>query len=436
MSKPVEELHTKAPWVHSQFAAPAEPGPLRVLTVTRIFPNLVEPLCGAFARQQLAALGRLCEVEVLATIPYLAGSSLLGDRTRPGRLIRVPAREQIDGISVIHPRVPYLPGVASIPALAPVNAPLYLAGLLPHLAQLRNRFDVVLGTFLYPDACAAAALATMLGLPYVIKTHGTDINIVGEWPSVQRIIAPVLRGAAYSLGVSAPMVASLIRLGAPRDRAVLLANGVDRKLFYPVDPTAARRDLGLPDDGQIMLYVGRLEKAKGLIELCEAFERIQQSPERRGPVHLVLVGEGPLRPEIAAVAERYHATGKGQIILAGGKPLADVARYLGAADLLTLPSYSEGTPNVVLEALASGRPVVATRVGGIPDVIADRKTGILVPPKDAEALAQGLLEALGRRWNRDRLVAAAPPSWDDTAEQLYGLLTAAAGLHSTRKAAA
>jgi teichuronic acid biosynthesis glycosyltransferase TuaC len=399
---------------------------LRVLTVTRVFPNSVEPLSCAFARQQLAALGRRCNVEVLATIPYLAGSSLLGDRTRPGRLSRVPEREEIDGISVIHPRVPYLPGVASLPALAPMNAPLYLAGLLPHLPSLRGRFDVVLGTFLYPDACAAAALARMLGLPYVIRTHGTDVNVVGAWPSVQPIIAPVLRGAAWSIGVSGPMVETLIRLGAPQDRAVMLANGVDRDLFHPRDQIATRRELGLPEEGQIVTYVGRLEKEKGLRELCTAFEQIQGSRDRKAPMHLVLVGEGSLAPELAAAAERLNAAGAGKLILAGGKPLIEVARYLGASDLLTLPSYNEGTPNVVLEALATGLPVVATNVGGIPEVISDRQTGILLPPRDAAKLAEGLLEGLARDWDHELVLESAPPSWEENAAELHGLLHDAA----------
>src|SRR6185295_7158859 len=120
--------------------------------VTRLFPNRVEPLACAFQRQQLSALARRCSVEVLAAIPTLSGASLLGDRTRVGRLTRVPMSDEIDGIRVLHPRIPYLPGVSAVPALSPVNAPLYLLGLLPYLSRLRGRFDVVLGAFLYPDA--------------------------------------------------------------------------------------------------------------------------------------------------------------------------------------------------------------------------------------------------------------------------------------------
>src|SRR5919202_5206350 len=170
---------------------------LRVLAVTRIFPNRVEPLACAFQRQQLVSLSRRCHVEVLATIPYLAGASLLGDRTRPGRLRHVPEQEEIDGIPVIHPRVPYLPGTERVQAMAPVNAPLYLAGLLPHVRKLRGRFDVVLGTFLYPDAWAASAVARILNLPYAIKTHGTDVNVIGQWSSVKPIVASTLRAASW-----------------------------------------------------------------------------------------------------------------------------------------------------------------------------------------------------------------------------------------------
>jgi teichuronic acid biosynthesis glycosyltransferase TuaC len=401
---------------------------LRVLTVTRIFPNQVEPLACAFARQLLSALSRRCEVEVLAAIPYLAGSSLLGDRTRPGRLTRVPDHEEIDGIHVEHPRVPYLPGVASLPALAPMNAPLYLAGLLPHVRKLRGRFDVVLGTYLYPDACAAAALARMLGLPYVIKTHGTDVNVVSEWTSIRPILGPVLRSAAWSIGVSAPMVDTLVRLGAPEDRTVLLGNGVDRGLFHPIDKGEARRALGLPEDGRLIVYVGRLEEAKGLRELGEAFEAITFAGAQRGAgekLHLALVGEGSLGPELAALAGRVNAFGKGRMLLVSGKPLPEVARYVGASDLLALPSYNEGTPNVVLEALACGTPVVATSVGGIPDVVTHGKTGVLVPPRDAEALTAGILEALGHSWDTGAIVASAPASWDESAARLHAMLTSA-----------
>src|SRR6202042_1861918 len=151
--------------------------------------------------------------------------------------------------------VPYLPGTARLPVLAPLNAPLYLAGLLPHIGRLRGRFDVVLGTYLYPDASAAVALAWILGLPCVVRAHGTDVNVVSRWPSIRPILRAALGAASYAVGVSRPMVEELARLGAQEGRAVLVPNGVDRALFHPGDRRAARSALGLPEDDRVVLFV-------------------------------------------------------------------------------------------------------------------------------------------------------------------------------------
>ncbi|WP_437971576.1 glycosyltransferase family 4 protein [Sorangium sp. So ce260] len=404
--------------------------PLRVLWVTRIFPNRVEPLSCAFQRQQLAALSRRCAVEVLAAIPYHPGVSLLGERTRPGRLTAVPERDEIDGVPVVHPRAPYLPGAGRV--LAPVNAPLYLAGLLPHVPRLRGRFDVVLGAWLYPDACAAALLARMLGLPYAVKAHGTDVNVVARWRSVRPFVGSALRSAAYSIGVSRPMVEALAALGAPKDRAVLVRNGVDRALFRPADRGAARRELGLPERGRVVTFVGSVLREKGIHELLRAFEALDADGGE--PVHLVVVGDGPEREAVEQAALRRDRAGgsagardgRGRIIAVGARPLSQVARHLAATDLLALPSWAEGTPNVVLEALAAARPVVATRVGGIPDVVTPGRTGLLVPPRDAGALGRALRDALARRWDDRAFADAAPPSWEESAEALRRLLARAA----------
>jgi glycosyltransferase involved in cell wall biosynthesis len=399
--------------------------PLRVLVVTRLFPTSVEPFESPFARQQLAALGRRCEVLVLGVVPHLPGAALFGDRTRPGRLRRVPERETVAGLTVLHPRAPYLPGSARFPWLARFNAPLYLGGLLSYVPRLRGRFDVVLGTFLHPDACAAAALARLLGIPYVIKAHGTDIDVVARWPSVRGSVAAALGSAAWSLGVSRAMVSALVELGAPPDRAVLLTNGVDRALFHPRDKAASRAALGLPAEGRLIVFVGLLAPQKGVRELLAAWAELRA--EGGPPIHLAIVGGGKLQGEIAGAAAGNGDARRGLLVAPGALPLERVALYLGAADVFTLPSHREGTPNVVLEALASGRPVVATRVGGIPDVLADGVTGILVPPRSASDLALALRAALDRTWDVDALAASAPPSWEESAARLHRLLALAAG---------
>ncbi|MFT3773108.1 MAG: glycosyltransferase [Minicystis sp.] len=409
---------------HLVFGLRPAPPRLRVLVVSRCFPNRLEPLACAFARQQLGCLARVADVEVRSPLPYVPGASLLGDRTRAGRLSRVPLRDRIEGIPVTYPRAAYVPGGGRVPGLAALNLPLYMAALLPELAELRGRFDVVLGTFLYPDGVAAAALAGLLGLPLVLKAHGTDVNVVARWPSVRPLVRAALQRARFALGVSRPMVDALVELGTPCDRAVLLSNGVDRTIFHPRDRVAARRALGLPEAGRLILFVGGLEREKGLAELFDAWAVLRRTETT--PVHLALVGEGSMRARLAAAARDLVDPDRGRLILAGPRPLPEVADHLAACDIFTLPSWHEGTPNVVLEALAAGRPVVASRVGGIPDALPEGRAGLLVTPRDTRGLTIALREALNRTWDEEAMVAAAPPSWEDSAGRLHELLLAAA----------
>jgi glycosyltransferase involved in cell wall biosynthesis len=393
------------------------------LAVTRIFPNRIEPLACAFNRQQWKALSRLCELQILAAVPYLPGASLLGDRARVGRLSKLPPQDDIDGLPVMHPRAPYAPRGGAL--LAPLNAPLYLAGLLPHVRALRNRVDVVLGAYLYPDGSAAAMLAKLLGVPYVLKAHGTDVNLIADWWTVRPWIRSALGGASAAIGVSRPMVARLVELGAPPDRASLIPNGVDRATFHPRDRHEARRELGLPEGEDVVVFVGRLAKEKGLRELMDAVSPLaaRRLGEGKRRVRFVFVGQGPMSDELT---ERAHevtmAGGPAAMMAVGERSHAEVARLVAAADVLTLPSWAEGTPNVVLEALASGRPVVATAVGGIVDLIRHGETGYLVAPREPGALVDALARALDTSWSEATLCAAAPVSWEESAGQLYQLL--------------
>jgi glycosyltransferase involved in cell wall biosynthesis len=185
--------------------------------------------------------------------------------------------------------------------------------------------------------------------------------------------------------------------------------------------------LGLAEDAEMVLYVGRLVAEKGLRELLDAAGRLHGSRPR---LQLALVGEGPLRTELQALAS---ATGV-PVHFAGAQPPAEVARWMAASNLVTLPSYSEGHPNVLVEALACGRPVVATPVGGIPEVV-DASSGLLVPVRDAAALATGLTQALQRDWDSSTLAARFSRSWQQVAQETLQAceqaLAQARGLHAT-----
>lgn len=382
---------------------------MRVLAITQIWPNGKEPLSSPFNVQQFKALATRCELKVLSAVAYFPLAGRTGQPPRPALLADLPARETIAGIETTYMRQLYLPKIG-----VPVAVPLYLASLAPHRALLKWA-DVVLGTWAYPDGCATVIAARRAKKPCAVKVHGSDLNVIAKMPSARRIMKRVLPRADAMITVSRPLGDEIAALGVPRDRIVLVANGVDTSVFTPRDRAAAREGLGVPAGAKLVVFVGRLEPQKGLDELLQAFENVRR---KRDDVHLALVGDGVSR----AKADEAAAKHGGALHVLGARPLAEVARWLSACDVFTLPSHAEGTPNVVLEALASGRPAVATRVGGIPDVLSSPDAGILVEPRDADDLARGLLEALSKKWDPERVCACGPSSWDESGANLFAVL--------------
>ncbi|MBU1451121.1 MAG: glycosyltransferase, partial [Proteobacteria bacterium] len=207
--------------------------------------------------------------------------------------------------------------------------------------------------------------------------------------------------------------------GADPDTVFLVPNGVDQELFAPGDKRAARRHLGLAEDGPLALYLGRLVPGKGLEMALEALAALPRA-------RLLVVGDGPLRSALEAQAGRL-ALGQ-RVIWAGPQPHGDIPRYLAAADLLVLPSMSEGEPNVILEALSCGRPVVASRVGNIAGMVEHGREGLLFPAGDQELFVKYMGEALERSWDpRTLRQSVAGRSWAGGARKILQVLAQASG---------
>ncbi|MBP9113792.1 MAG: glycosyltransferase family 4 protein [Polyangiaceae bacterium] len=385
---------------------------MRVVAITKIFPNGLEPLSSPFNRQQFEALKNFCDLRVLEAIPYVPFASMTGLPERAAKLSKLPKRETLHGISTHYVKQLYIPRF-----FLPANLPLYAASLAPHWSQLAKA-DVLLGTWAYPDGCAAIAWGKLLGKPVVVKVHGSDINLLAKRQGVRSILKSVLPHATSLVSVSRALSKELAGLGVREESIFLVPNGVNSDLFYERDKAESRKMLGLATNLKWVMFCGRLEKEKGLTELLAAFRDIATSREDVG---LALIGEGVMRKEVDALVETFGE----RVQAPGARPLEEVAVWHGAADLFVLPSWNEGTPNVVLEALASGRPAVGTRVGGIPDVIDEGKNGFLVPPRDPARLREALSDALNRNWDSRAIAASGPISWKESAQKLCGVLEAA-----------
>ncbi|MFZ7096207.1 glycosyltransferase family 4 protein [Luteimonas dalianensis] len=380
---------------------------MNILALTNLFPSAWDPLRASFNRQQFDRLARFHDLEVMVAVDFRDRHR--GRRGEPPRLAH--ARSS-DFTFWYPPRIG-----RSLHGLA------WYASLMAQrgAALRRARYDLLLASWGYPDAVGTARLARTLGMPYVVKVHGSDLNQqAGRWLQ-RRQISSALRGARAVIAVSAALAARARELGAPAGRVHVLYNGVDGDHFRPGDRAAARERLGLPSEAPLVLYAGNLKPGKGCLDLLEAFAGLlKREPDAR----LAFVGDGPAarilrnRAGELGVAER--------LLLAGARVHDELPEWMRAANLLCLPSHSEGVPNVVLEAMACGLPVVASNVGGIPEVL-PAHAGLMVPPRDRQALVDALDQALRRDWQPDAITAhASCYSWHDNIQRLDRILQDAA----------
>lgn len=376
---------------------------VRIVAVARVFPNRLEPLEGPFNRQQFAALGVHAgePVRVLHAVPHLPFAALLGRPARAALLAALPDEDVVDGMPVTTLRHGYVPRVGFRVAL-----PLFERALLRHRDVLASA-DVVLGSWAFPDGCAAVRVAHGLGKSCVVKMHGSDVNVVAMHPVAARAIGRDLARAEAVVVMAKSLGRSLEALGVPRDRIAFVPNGIDGSRFFPCEIAAARHESSLGATSPIALFIGRLEPQKGVGDLLEAWPHVRgEIPEAT----LRLVGTGPLEA-------RARATAGVEVL--GAKPHADIPRELHLANVFVLPSWAEGMPNVVLEALACGRPVVGSAVGGIPDALASEDAGTVVPPHDPRSLANALIDRLRRASSPTNVARFGPPTWTASAEALF-----------------
>lgn len=377
---------------------------LRILTFSTLYPNEVQPRHGVFVEERLRHLvaGGGVSATVMAPIPWFPWT-----HPRFGRYARfatVPAEEIRHELKILHPRYPVLPKVGM--SLAPA---LLARSMLPLLRQLEARgetFDLIDAHYFYPDGVAAVWLGQQLGKPVVVTARGTDVNWIPRYRMPRFQIQWAASRASRLVSVSSALAEHLVRLGVERQRITVLRNGVDLEKFQPQPAAGAalRSELGL--DGPVLLSVGGLIERKGHHYTIEAMRHLPAA-------NLLIAGEGPLGDSLrrqareSGVAERVHFLG----------PIAheDLPRYYSAADVSVLASSREGMPNVVLESIACGVPVVACDVEGVKEVLATPEVGRVADRRDAAALATAVGELLRRRTSRETVRQYARSlSWEET----------------------
>ena len=279
-------------------------------------------------------------------------------------------------------------------------------------AALRARPDVVYAHFLVPAGLLGVLAGAVRGVPAIITAHGQDVRNAGRHSAVRAATALACRRAAGIVCVSDALRRELeTHVPAAAGRVEVIDCGVDLERFRGRDPEPTRRTLGWSGDGPRFLFAGALEERKNVVALAEAFAQV-------GRGSLAVVGDGALRPRLE---------GRPGVRLAGRIAPERVPEWMTACDVLCLPSVTEPFGQVLLEAMASERSVVATRVGGPPEFVPP-EAGVLVDPASVTDIARGLRAAAALPSpNVAARAAAAEHDVHRQVDRIEGLLRRAAG---------
>lgn len=382
---------------------------MRVLTFTSLFPSRVKPLHGLFIYQRMSHFARRQGNTVVAIAPVPYFPSWLRWSARQALSI-IPGREQIGDIATYHPRYPLIPKISM-----PLHGWLMFLGSVRLARRLHHRynFDFIDSHYVYPDGFAALLIGSILRLPVMVSARGTDINLFPSFRLIRPLIRSTLRRAAGAVAVSDSLRDAMVRLGMAADAVQVIGNGVDPERFFPEPRSVARQRLGLPQDAHIVVSVGGLVEAKGHHHLISA---VSSLASRCPDLKTYLIGEGPSRARLQAMIRSLGA--QDRVTLVGSCTNQELRFWYSAADLSVLTSSREGWPNVILESMACGTPVLATAVGAVSEIIASSDLGVIVD-QQMESIAGGLLTAFERSWDRDLIAGyARRRTWDQVAAEL------------------
>jgi glycosyltransferase involved in cell wall biosynthesis len=392
---------------------------LRVLVLSRSYPSDVLPMLGLWVERPTQLLAERCDVRVVSAVPWCPPLPAVGPLRQYVRFRRIPRCETRSSIEIERPRFVAGPGRS----LYAFEARAQARGMRRSVNRLRATFpfDLIHAHMIYPEGAVAHRLSRRYDVPFIVSEHAPWTD---EWfasPTVWREALAAAHAASSLLAVSTSVRETITSYGVDPTKVRVVPVGVDGELFK-LGPKSARRS-------RQILYVGWLNYNKGIDVLLHAIDLLKRRGER---VRVLLVGGAAYRntrlqeEELRRLARSLDL--EDSVAFVGRQPQEEVARLMGESALLVLPSRAESFGAVLVEALACGTPVVATRCGGPEDIVRDG-LGLLVPLDDPVALADAILEVLERHKSCEpeslRRDALRRFSWDRIVDDVHSAYCAA-----------
>jgi len=365
-----------------------------LVIITNLFPLPWEPNRATFNRQQFAQLDNEFNKNILVPVAFPEWFSHRKEIKQTNNLRYVPYF--------------YLPKIGRR-----FYSVFMFLSILMHSGWwlLNKKPQIMLASWAFPEAVAVSWLSKLFKCRFFFKVHGSDINLHGKIPARAQQIVKAAKRASGILSVSTALADEMEGLGIERNKISVIYNGVDHQKFG-VETIA-------PLSGDYLLYVGNLKHDKGVIELIKGFANIHKN---HPTLNLVYAGSGLEKKHLIELSESLNIVDK--VKLLGSVEHNKLPALIAHAKALVLPSYNEGVPNVVLEAMACGTPVLATKVGGIPEVVDEAICGKLIEPRCSIAVENGLNDLLKQSWNKDLIKQHSNKfTWENNKRQLIELLS-------------
>lgn len=386
---------------------------MKVLALSYLFPNPAQPDYGIFVYNRLRAVQEYCEVKVIAPLQRYPFRSIL--RPELAAKQTIGSKDNMGGLETWYPRFLVIPRYLKF--LDALSYYLAVKPVVKKMLQDGFTFDVIDTHWTYPDILAAYLLSRQYRKPFIVTVRGREALYFGERGGRKLILGWCLRRADAVVALSSELADLVVDIGVERHRVRVVLNGVDTENFQPLDRAEARRKLNLPQDKKILLAVGRLTEAKGHQHIIQALPSL--ASVHNVELHII----GGINPESdysVKLKELVAKLGLRNVFFHNGMPHDQLLYWYNAADLFCLASHGEGCPNVVLEAMACGTPVIVTNVGAVKDMVGDQRYGVIVD--NCDTFGNYLVLALSTQWDRQAIAERMKGmSWHGCAKQVMGL---------------
>lgn len=379
---------------------------MKILTLTTLYPNNIKNSHGIFVEQRLRHLLKIegITADVIAPVPWFPFvSELFGPYSVFARVAKTELRY---GIKVSHPRYLLLPKIGM--TLAPFMMVFTLYPLLKNKIKNGEDFDLIDAHYFYPDGVAAVMLGKMLKKPVVITARGSDINVISHFYMPRKMIIWAACQATAVISVCQALKDKTVDFGIKPEKIHVFRNGVDLRFFAPENRQQAQEKLKI--NRPTLLSVGHLVELKGHHLVIEALQALHD-------YQLLIAGDGEEMFRLKKLANDLGVAER--VIFLGAISHQQLVTVYSAVDILILASSREGWPNVLLESMACGTPVIATRVSGIPEIVRSPSAGLLIEERSVRALVNAvrtLQQNMPQRQDTRRY--AENYSWDATVRSI------------------